>query len=237
MGGNVLGLSEVPTQAPLLLYGANASCGRELELIRETASTVGIQAVILASPSKIEHLRKYSSSSMLVFLGWQARLDEVHFLRHFRHLAKHSPILVVAARSDPRAKAVAFSIGADNYLDPGFLRQELEAKIKRLRNLSAVASLRAPILVGDVQIWPEERVVLQSGRRVPLSHRELSMLICLAQRSPHPVSREQLEREAFGLRHDPGTNVVAVHVHRLRKKFEASGDLLQTVPGEGYKFG
>lgn len=233
----MLGLSEVPTHAPLMLYGAKASCGHELKLVREVTSQLGLSSVVLASSQSIGNLRVVSACAMLIALGWEAKREEVHFLRVFRRHSPYTPVLIVGARRDQEAKAVAFSAGADNFLDPGFLEAELKAKIRRLRTMTALAALKPPISIGDVQIWPNERVVLQSGRRVALSQRELSMLICLAKRSPKPVSRELLEREAFGLRHDPGTNVVAVHVHRLRKKFEASGDLLQTVPGEGYKIG
>ncbi len=75
------------------------------------------------------------------------------------------------------------------------------------------------------------------GRRVRLCHREFDLLLHLVLRSPEIVSRRELLREVCRLDFDPGTNVVEVHMSRLRAKLSEEGatGLIDTVRGSGYR--
>ena len=224
-------------RAPLLLYGAESFGGRrEQELILEAIAQAGAGPVILDNFASSGTRQLIGTGSMLILLGWDASPGQLKFLLYFRQQAPYTPVLVIGASSDNAVRAKAFECGADNYLSPAFSKGELEAKIRRLQKLVPLGALRRPpIVVGPLQIWPDSLVVLQNGDKVRLSRREFSMLLRLARESPRPVSKTTLEREVLGLNHQPGTNVVAVHVHRLRKKIGAGGSHLKTVPGAGYK--
>lgn len=176
-----------------------------------------------------------TSSHLAIFAGWRAEREEIGLLRTLRRSDVNKPILVVGANSRVESRNLAFVNGADNYLSPGYLGTELGAKVNRHVARSEFGIEEKPINLQTLRIWPNQAIVMQGNERVPLSRKELTMLLCLAKRSPNPVSREELEREAFGLRHNPGTNVVAVHIHRLRSKFENGSDVLRTVPGKGYQ--
>ncbi|MBF9031734.1 hypothetical protein HKCCE3408_15140 [Rhodobacterales bacterium HKCCE3408] len=173
---------------------------------------------------------------MLVLLGWTASPEQVDVIRSYRQAGPRKPILVVSRHADVALREQAFREGADNFVTPDHSELECVAKVRRLWNMASQWVENAPISVGALEIWPEHKVVLNEGKRVQLSRKEMDVLTFLAERHPRTVSRRVLEQKVFGLRNDPGTNVVAVHVHRLRKKISEKGDLLKTVPG-GYKLG
>ncbi|MFY0312404.1 response regulator transcription factor [Leisingera sp. D0M16] len=224
-------------QAPLLLYGTEIHKEkRGRELILEVISEYGWASAVLDNSRSARNRRLIEAGSMLILLGWDAAPRETEFLMFFRREAPYTPVLVLGASGCNAVRAKAFEYGADNYLSPSFSKGELGAKIKRLQTLTSLGAFRhPPISIGDLQIWPDSLVVLHGGEKVRLSRLEFSMLLCLARESPQPVSRKKLEREVLGLNHQPGTNVVAVHMHRLRKKIGTGGSLLKTVPGAGYK--
>ena len=186
---------------------------------------------------------RFMGVSMLLVTGWEAQDREARLLEDFRKAFPDKPVVVLGRRNCPRIRMEAFVKGTDNYISPDCTEAEIEAKARRLWRLvkngaqngeQKVGMKNAPIKMRSLEIWLEEMVVLQNGRPVPLSQRELAMLIYLAKKHPSAVSRQTLEREVFGCRGDPGTNVVAVHIHRLRKKISPDGDILRTIPG-GYQ--
>lgn len=218
----------------LLLYGCGAR-RPEIESLSETITEAGrIEVELLDLPSEINP-DKLAPSSLILIVGWRATCDEIEFLERLRDIEPQKPILVVAATEDPEDRSIAFIKGADNYLSPDFEREELTAKVRRLISRPEFGIQLPPISIRSLRIWPDQGIVMQGRDRVPLSRRELAMLLCLARNSPNPVSREDLEREAFGLKYDPGTNVVAVHIHRLRSKIQDGTDILRTLPGKGYQ--
>lgn len=85
---------------------------------------------------------------------------------------------------------------------------------------------------GDVRIDLITRQVKRSGRRIALSPREFDIIACLARRRGAAVGRPALLAEIWGYRFDPGTNLIAVHVSRLRAKLGSA--IIETV-GSGYR--
>jgi two-component system OmpR family response regulator len=92
------------------------------------------------------------------------------------------------------------------------------------------------IAVGTLRIDPVERRVTRDGRAIPLLPREYALLLYLARAEGRCVSRGELLGMVWGLRFDPGTNVVQVHVSRLRAKLDRGfgTPMLQTLKGRGY---
>lgn len=95
----------------------------------------------------------------------------------------------------------------------------------------------APVRRGMIEIDTVERVVRREGRIVPLLAREYRLLLHLARAGGEPVSRGALLAAVWGLRFDPGTNVVAVHVSRLRARIDRgfATPAIETVKGAGYR--
>ena len=95
----------------------------------------------------------------------------------------------------------------------------------------------SPIRRGPIEIDPVARAVRREGRPIALRHREYALLHHLAQCDGEPQSRDALLRAIWGLAFDPGTNIVAVHMSRLRAAIDqgAPRPLIETVRGRGYR--
>ncbi|MEI9927757.1 MAG: winged helix-turn-helix domain-containing protein [Sphingomonas sp.] len=93
------------------------------------------------------------------------------------------------------------------------------------------------IVIGPLSIDPVERRVTRSGRPIALLPREYALLLHLARQEGRCVDRAELLRAVWGLRFDPGTNVVEVHISRLRAKLDRGfgAPLLRTEKGLGYR--
>lgn len=223
------------TNPPTIAYCATNIGKREKSRIRDFADTFDTRFIVATALDNVVDIATGLTDAALIILEWHATDVEVAFLSDFRKRFPFSPVLVVAATDDKAARNKAFLLEADNYLGVNASRQELLLKANRLKALANRYGMKeAPLQFGTTCIWPEAELVICRGHRVLLSRLELALLIQLARNSPLPVSREALEHRTFGLKHDPGTNVVAVHIHRLRNKIDEGTNLIRTIPRQGY---
>lgn len=223
-----------PRAARILVLSARSASRGDVENVNQIIGDAGGTELSVCSLFEISK-SKLAQSELILIVGWRADAEGIGLLETLRRVESRKPIIVVAAEDCASGRSLAFVKGADNFLIPGFQSEELLAKVSRLISRSHFTLDASPITTRTLRIWPDQRIVMQGNERVLLSRRELAMLICLAKNSPNPVTREVLEKEAFGLRFDPGTNVVAVHVHRLRTKLDNGSDVLRTVSGKGYQ--
>ena len=179
----------------------------------------------------------FNEYSALIFSDWASDANGVNSLMEVRERYLHLPILVVGCNDSETVRVAAFEAGADNFVDSNFNSREVIAKLGRL--LERRDSRRPSIEVWDLQVWPDSQIAFRSGVPVKLSATELAILNCLAVYAPAPVDRRTLLTDVFGLDFDPGTNIVEVHVHRLRQKIDAGQQerLVNTVRGRGYTLG
>jgi two-component system OmpR family response regulator len=142
-----------------------------------------------------------------------------------------TPIVVVDGPADPVARAALLDAGAADVLvapaDPVELAARLRALVRR--------RTAPPIDCGDLRVDPLARHAERGGRPLPLHPREFALLAALAQRRDTPVERMALLGTVWRQRFDPGTNIVAVTVSRLRAKVDHGFalPLIHTV-GSGY---
>jgi two-component system OmpR family response regulator len=144
------------------------------------------------------------------------------------------PVLILTARDSVADRVEGLERGADDYLVKPFAFVELAARLAALlrRPQTRVESLR----IAELEIDPLHRRALHRGSPISLTPKEFELLWCLARQKGEILTRKELLESVWGYRFDPGTNVVDVHVTRLRRKLEASGaaDLIRTVRGIGY---
>ena len=158
------------------------------------------------------------------------------------------PVLMLTARGDDVDRIVGLEMGADDYLPKPFNPRELVARIRAIqrrvepRRERAADPERAPgrLIVGDVQLDPGARVVLQEGRPVDLTSVEFALLELLLRAAGQVVTREELAKEGLGRRLSPYDRSIDVHVSSLRKKLGhqlGETERIKTVRGVGYLYG
>jgi two-component system OmpR family response regulator len=139
----------------------------------------------------------------------------------------------IAVASSAAAVADALDAGAADavaaWVDPHELAARLDARIRH--------HAPRPIDIADMRIDRVYHQVTRGGRVIELLPREYALLLHLAERRGRCISRRTLLAEVWGLRFDPGTNVVAVHMSKLRAKIDrgSATPLLHTVKGLGYR--
>jgi DNA-binding response OmpR family regulator len=171
----------------------------------------------------------------LVVLDWMLpEQDGLSVCRELRRTGNSVPILMLTARSEVGEKVLALDAGADDYLTKPFHLDELMARSRSLTRRGS--SLREPtIRVGPLTVDIRERRVHVDGRRVDVTGREFSLLSLLARSAGRVVTRTEILSQVWEIQHDPGSNVVDVHVRNLREKLGIAAPLLETVRGQGYR--
>lgn len=161
--------------------------------------------------------------------------DGFDILRCLRERGDATPVICLTARDAIDDRVRGLDLGADDYLVKPFSFVELLARVRALlRRGPALAG--NPIIVGDLKVDVAARAVLRGAERIELSAREFCLLEYLARHAGEVLSRSMILEKVWDLHHDPRTNVVDVHINRLRKKVDHGFDrpLIHTVRGAGY---
>ena len=149
------------------------------------------------------------------------------------------PIVMVTARADTHDVVAGLEAGADDYLTKPFAPKELSARIRALlRRARTTDPAIAHMKFGDLEIIPDEGVVLREGQEVHLTKTEFRLLVELASTPGRVFSREVLLERVWGYGYFGDGRLVDVHVRRLRTKIEhdaANPRHVVTVRGLGYK--
>ena len=146
------------------------------------------------------------------------------------------PILILTARAETDTKVDLLLSGADDYLVKPFSFSELTARIKALLR-RPTASLPQTLKLGDIELDPGERRVVQNGAEIPLTLKEFGLLEYFMRHPNQVVNREDLLSHLWDFNYSGFSNVVDVHVKNLRRKLGEGegGAVLETVRGIGYR--
>ncbi|MDQ0249974.1 two-component system OmpR family response regulator [Sphingomonas kyeonggiensis] len=166
-------------------------------------------------------------------------MDGLSLLGLLREQGRRTPAIMLSALGTVDDKVGGLAAGADDYLAKPFSFAELRARVAALlrRADRAEAETQATrIVVGDLEIDLLSRTVARSGRAVSLVAREFHLLEYLARHAGEVVTRTMMLEHVWNCRFDPGSNVVDVHIGRLRRKLEeGERPILHTVRGAGYR--
>lgn len=165
--------------------------------------------------------------------------DGMNAIAKFRAQGVSAMILLLSALGLPADRTQGLERGADDYLAKPYEPSELVARIRALlrRKEGQIAGTDI-IAFGPLQIRLKARQVHVGSAHISLSPREFDLLVCFASHHGNVLTRMQLLEAVWNLHFDPQTNVVDVHVSRLRRKLEAAmpWPVLHTKRGEGYVF-
>jgi two-component system copper resistance phosphate regulon response regulator CusR len=165
-------------------------------------------------------------------------LDGFDVCRQLRAHGRQVPIIFLTARDGVHDKVAGLDLGADDYLTKPFAFEEFLA---RCRSLLRKAQLRADtsLRIADLVLDTKVRRVERSGQVVDLSTKEFALLQFLMENAGKVLSRMEISEKVWDIHFDTTTNVIDVHINRLRKKIDHGFDqkLIQTVRGSGYTLG
>jgi two-component system OmpR family response regulator len=161
--------------------------------------------------------------------------DGLDVLRRLREGGVDTPAIFLTARSAVSERVEGLDAGADDYLVKPFSFAELLARVRVVLRRGADAS--PPVLqVADLRLDPAGRVVERAGRRVDLSAKQFALLEYLMRHAGQVVSRTMILEHVWDFEFDGMTNVVDVHINRLRNRVDRDFDrpLIHTLRGVGY---
>lgn len=161
--------------------------------------------------------------------------DGFSVLRELRERDVRTPVICLTARDAVDDRVTGLELGADDYLSKPFSFAELLARIHAILRRSEGLSSK-PIVVGDMTVDLLRRSVTRAGKRVELTPREFAMVEYLARNAGRVLTRTMILEHVWDLHQDPMTNVIDVHITRLRRKVDHgfARPLLHTIRGVGY---
>jgi two-component system OmpR family response regulator len=167
-------------------------------------------------------------------------VDGLTVLRTLRGAGNAVPVLVLTALGDVDHRVEGLRAGADDYLVKPFAYAELSARIDSLlRRRQSAGSEVTELRVGDLELNLLTREARRGGRNIELQPREFRLLEYLMRQAERVVTRTMLLEAVWDYHFDPQTNVIDVHISRLRQKIDRHHPkpLLHTVRGAGYRLG
>jgi two-component system, OmpR family, response regulator len=167
-------------------------------------------------------------------------MDGMAVLGALRAGGIETPVLILSALGSPDERVAGLNAGSDDYLAKPFAFAELLARLRlMMRRGTATAAVQTSFTCADLEMDLLTRKVRRDGTLIDLQPREFRLLEYLLRHAEQVVTRTMLLEGVWDYHFDPGTNVIDVHVSRLRRKIDDTGriPLIHTVRGAGYRLG
>jgi len=163
-------------------------------------------------------------------------IDGLAIIEVLRKAGKRTPILILSALAEVDERIRGLKAGGDDYLTKPFAFGELLARLDALHRRAQGENAATPLRVGDLHMDLLTRKVTRGDRQIALQPREFKLLEYLMRHAGQVVTRTMLLENVWDYHFDPQTNVVDVHISKLRQKIEAAHErpLLKTVRNAGY---
>ena len=206
-----------------------------LKLLRRGLSEEGFSVDTAADGEEGLFLATTESYDALVLDLMIPKLPGVELLRALRKSGRNTPVLILTDRDGAAEKVAGLNAGADDYLTKPFSFEELTARLRALiRRTTRVAT--SVIRAGDLELDTAARRVTRGGKTLELRAKEFALLELLALRKGQIVTRTQMYDHLFAYDSDTLSNVVDVHLCRLRRAVDRGfgSRLIHTIRGQGY---
>ncbi len=197
----------------------------------------GYEVEIAADGQTAERLAVDGTFDILVVdLGLPDR-DGIDLILRLRQLGVRAPVLILSARRSVDDRVRGLEQGGDDYLTKPFALAELLARLRNLLKRNHPPAGEATRLrVLDLELDLLRREAMRAGRVLQLTQQEFVLLEYLCRNAGRVVTRSMILDQVWGMRIQPDTNVVDVHIYRLRGKVDGAGQqpLIRTMRGVGY---
>lgn len=164
-------------------------------------------------------------------------MDGFAVLENIREVSPALPVLLLSAKSQVDDKVRGLRSGANDYLTKPFAIEELLARSEGLAGRTGSASKETELSVGDLTLDLLRRKVTRGDTEIDLQAKEFQLLECLLRNRGKVVTRSMLLERVWNYHFDPQTNLIDVHISRLRQKVDKTFNvpLIETVRGTGYR--
>ena len=181
-------------------------------------------------------LALYEEFDAMIIDRMLPNVDGLSIVRSVRQANIATPVLILSALGQVDDRVAGLREGGDDYLVKPFSFSELIARLEALMRRQAPAANQTRLVVGELEMDLLSRTVTRGGQTIELKPREFSLLEYLMRHAGQVVTRTMLLEHVWDYHFDPQTNVIDVHVSRLRQKIDRGFDheMLQTVRGAGY---
>jgi DNA-binding response OmpR family regulator len=205
--------------------------------LKRALSEAGYQ-VDTASDGKTGELRALEGihDAFIIDLGLPD-MDGLDLIARCRAQGGMAPVLILSARRSVDERVRGLERGGDDYLTKPFALAELLARLRNLlRRSAALQNDSVRLQVADLQLDLLRHEARRGENVLPLTPQEFSLLEYLCRNSGRVVTRTMILDHVWRMRIDPATNVVDVHIYRLRNKVDQNGltPLIHTIRGVGY---
>jgi len=184
------------------------------------------------------HMASSTSLDLAIVDRMLPKLDGLALIQSLRATGRKTPVLILSALGEVDDRITGLRAGGDDYLTKPYHMAELLARIDALgrRNEPAGGESIAKLKVADLELDRMTRRVTRGGKKIELTAREFQLLEYLMRHSGQVVTRTMLLEGVWDYHFDPQTNVIDVHISRLRHAIDKDFDkaLLHTVRGAGY---
>ena len=202
--------------------------------LRDVGHTVdvaadGIEGLQLASSLPVE---------LAIVDRMLPKLDGLALVQSLRATGRKYPVLILSALGEVDDRVMGLRAGGDDYLTKPYHLVELLARVEALarRGDGAVSEASTKLRLADLELDRMTRRVTRGGKKIELTAREFQLLEFMMRHSGQVVTRTMLLEGVWDYHFDPQTNVIDVHISRLRQAIDKDFDkpLLHTVRGAGY---
>jgi two-component system OmpR family response regulator len=184
-----------------------------------------------------EQLARRRAYDVIVLDRMLPRRYGVEVVRNLREAGVSTPVLFLSALTEAENRIEGLNAGANDYVDKPFHMDEVLARVRALWHGRDPSQPATRLQVGDLEMDLLARTVTRAGKDITLQPREFSLLEYLMRNAGRVVTRKMLLENVWEYKFDPQTNVIDVHVSRLRIKIDKDfpKPLLHTVRGSGYR--
>ncbi|MFN3370976.1 MAG: winged helix-turn-helix domain-containing protein [Sphingomonadaceae bacterium] len=222
MSGRILLVEDDPSTADYVAAGLRQA-GYVLTLARE-----GRDGLFQATEA---------AHDLLILDRMLPGIDGLALLVALRASGNRTPVILLSALASVDQRVRGLQAGADDYLVKPFALSELLARVEARMRRPAAGTIETRLVCGDLVMDLLARRVERAGRRIELQPREFQLLEYFLRNQDMVLTRTMILEAVWDYHFDPHTNIVDVHVARLRRKLgdEIGAALLQTVRGAGYR--
>ena len=205
--------------------------------LRRSLDEAGYQVDTASNGAVAERLATENVYDILVVDLGLPDCDGISLILRLRQIGVKAPVLILSARRSVDDRVRGLEQGGDDYLTKPFALAELLARLRNLLKRNAPAGTESTRLrVLDLELDLLRREAMRSGEMLQLTPQEFVLLEYLCRNAGRVVTRSMILDKVWGMRIQPDTNVVDVHIYRLRGKVDGKGQqpMIRTLRGVGY---